>query len=202
MLHGRTGVNLDEPHVVLSINHKIVAEHLMCILSVHHGIPCCEHTRYNTLLDLWLYLRLIHVFPLRCLLQVFLELITSPHVAFDGALPEVLGLTRDAVIGKMHELVVDLRWIVVVGCKPQVALIEVPDLKRGPGSYHHPLTDVELLREDYQRVLDVLLDHPDCIELRSLYGLDYIFKFGMYCDASASRFSSWFQDPCILSPNY
>ena len=68
MLHGRTGVDLDEPDVEVRVDHEVVAEHLMAVVPVHDHVSCCEDAAYNALLDLRLYLGCIclRVFVLFC----------------------------------------------------------------------------------------------------------------------------------------
>lgn len=92
-----------------------------------------------------------------------------------------------------------LGWVVVVGCEPEVALVEVPDAQGLPTCHDDPLANVELLPEDNHRVLNVLLHDPDGVKLRSLYGSYDVLKLGVYSDAAAPGFATGFQNPSILS---
>jgi len=83
VFHGGARVDFNEPDVKIGVDHEIVTEHLMSVLSVHHHVSC----RHDTANDAHLYLRL-HLLSVgvlsKCLCEVSLELSPMPHVPFDG----------------------------------------------------------------------------------------------------------------------
>ena len=163
MLHRWAWIDLDKPHVEVSVDHEVVAKHLMSVFAMYHHVSCCEYTSYDALLHLWLYFCGVNICSSILFSQILLEHVTRPHVSFDWRFIKVLWLTCDAVVGEMHELVVYFWGVVVVSSEPQVALVEVPDAQWMPTCHDYPLADVKFLIQDNHRVLNVLLYDPDSI---------------------------------------
>ena len=99
--------------------------------------------------------------------QECLHLVRLPHVVLDFVLAKLLHLTvgilaGDAGIGKVHELVAGVGWVVVLAGEAQIGGHPDPDGERVDTGYEDPLADVELLAEDDKGALNVLLHDPDC----------------------------------------
>jgi hypothetical protein len=90
----------------------------------------------------------------------------------------------------VHKLVVNPRRVIVIRREPQVALVKVPNLEWLPAGHHHPLSNVELLIQNDEWVLDVLLNDPDLVLCRGSNGIDYVLVLGVDGDPAAPGFAS------------
>ena len=117
VLHGRTRIDFNQPNIKVRINHKIVAKHLMCIISMYYHLSCSQYTSDDTLLDLRLDPSLIDRWILILFNKESFILISAPHVSFNSWILEVFWLTCDTVVGKMHEFIVDFCRIIVISSK-------------------------------------------------------------------------------------
>lgn len=91
------------------------------------------------------------------------KLRTEPHVALNGRALEVCGLAGDAVVSKVHELVVKSGGVIVLRSKPQISIVVEPDLQGTPTSHYDPLSDIEFFAMHNQGIFDVLLDNPNSV---------------------------------------
>ena len=129
------------------------------------------------------------------------ELITAPHISFNITLMKLITLAYDGIIGKMHEFVIKLSNVVVDRGKSNIALAIYPDSQWIPIGHKYPLTYIKLLFLYNQRVLYVLL-HNEWSAFDSFYILHYLFIWPEDFYSSSSRFTSWFDDPDIMSSVY
>lgn len=83
MLHRGARVDLDKPDVEVRVDHEVIAEHLVRVLTVNHHVTGCKHTPYNPLLNLWLNLARVYVGATVLLSQVVLKRVTRPHIPLD-----------------------------------------------------------------------------------------------------------------------
>jgi len=174
----------------------------MSVLSVNYTISCCKYTCNNALLDLRLKLLLVYICSI-FLSQECTKLISTPHIALNCWIIEILRLTGYAIVGQVHEFIVKFGWIVVVTCKSQVAFIKVPNAERSPWCDNHPLPNIEFLVHNDHRVFNILLNDPYRIHfLLRLNCLDNILKFTVNSDAPTARLPARFEYPCVFCPNY
>lgn len=199
VVHGRRRVDLDEPHFQVFVDHEIIPQEFEGIFAgLHHVLDRFQRT-HDLPLKLGPYHVLENVFPLWttiCFHEMITEFVTRPHVPFNFAFFELFRLRNHSVIREMHVLVRDLLDVIVDRRETHVALPVNPDGQGIPVGHEHPLTDVEFFAQDKHGVLYVLLDDPlSGVDLPDV--LHHLFVAAETLNATASRFTSWFQDPSV-----
>ena len=101
VFHAWTRIDLNEPHVKVRVDHKIVAEHLVRVLPVHHHLSGRQNAPYDAFFDLRYNLLSVYIRISigHCFLKMLSELVAKPHVALDLRVGEVLRLRSNAVVG-------------------------------------------------------------------------------------------------------
>jgi hypothetical protein len=127
---------------------------------------------------------------------VVTELIAGPHVAFNFTLEELITLRDYGVIGQMHAFVVELGYVVVYWRKSYITFFIYPYCQRVPISNKDPLTDIELLFANDQRILYIFLDN-ERPSLGCFLMLYYLIKASETFYASASRLTTRLENPDV-----
>ena len=161
--HRRTGVDLYEPHLQIGVNHEVIAYKLEAIF------PIFDHIlhRFGGALDLVFYLFvdnfienvLVRILRAKFILQMVAEFVHGPYIFLIFLLFFRFFLTEffdQAVVGQMGEIGF-VGGVVIQKSKPDVALVIYPHSQRIPICDEHPLSDVEFLTRNYERILYIFL---------------------------------------------
>jgi hypothetical protein len=136
VVHGWGGVDLNQPHIEVVVDHEIETEELEATLftlkHVLHTLEAVDHDVLRLLFQL-----VVPDLPTILFLHVSLHLIKAPHVAFNREtnLVHTLSIFGNRVVCEMDKSVSDIVRVIVAGWEPEVGFSIEPHSKWVPIGY-------------------------------------------------------------------